>query len=127
MSLSVDGVWKVGVWAQTVWADGVWFEGARAAVIAAIGGGKSRRKKYPRRIMVHGRLYNARNANEEREILRTALERAKILVELEEPAKAEAIKQSTIQIVKRLKQVDNTEAQWLQRLREIDEELLLLI
>lgn len=77
--------------------------------------------------MVHGRLYNARNANEEREILRTALERAKILVELEEPAKAEAIKQSTVQIVKRLKQVDNTEAQWLQRLREIDEELLLLI
>ena len=28
MSLSVDGVWKVGVWAQTVWADGVWREGA---------------------------------------------------------------------------------------------------
>lgn len=26
MSLSVDGVWKVGVWAQTVWADGVWYE-----------------------------------------------------------------------------------------------------
>lgn len=28
MSLSVDGIWKVGVWAQTVWADGVWREGA---------------------------------------------------------------------------------------------------
>ena len=28
MSLSVDGVWKVGVWATTVWADGVWREGA---------------------------------------------------------------------------------------------------
>lgn len=27
MSLSVDGVWKVGVWATTVWADGVWREG----------------------------------------------------------------------------------------------------
>lgn len=28
MSLTVDGVWKVGAWATTVWADGVWHEGA---------------------------------------------------------------------------------------------------
>jgi hypothetical protein len=27
MSLSVDGVWKVGVWAQTVWATDIWREG----------------------------------------------------------------------------------------------------
>ena len=38
MSLSVDGVWKVGVWATTVWADGVWREGAPAAEETATGG-----------------------------------------------------------------------------------------
>ena len=35
MSLSVDGVWKVGVWAQTVWADGVWREGDAPAAQAS--------------------------------------------------------------------------------------------
>lgn len=49
MSLSVDGVWKVGAWATTVWADGVWREGAYippepAPEVAVQGGGGGKRK-----------------------------------------------------------------------------------
>lgn len=36
MSLSVDGIWKVGVWDQTVWAAGVWREGT--AKVATLSG-----------------------------------------------------------------------------------------
>ncbi len=49
MSLSVDGVWKVGVWATTVWADGVWREGAfvePAATGGGIGHGGKKKKVY---------------------------------------------------------------------------------
>ena len=40
MSLSVDGVWKVGTFDQTTWADGVWREG-EAAVVTTIDGAAS--------------------------------------------------------------------------------------
>ena len=47
MSLSVDGVWKVGVWATTVWADGVWQEGAAQVATPSVAGGrKPKRRRY---------------------------------------------------------------------------------
>lgn len=129
MSLSIDGVWKAGVWATTVWADGVWYEGppAPAATTTTTGGGKSRRK-YPRRIMAHGKLYTVRNPEEERQLLQALMDRAKTLAAVSpEPTEIAAVRKRIRAIERRVKAVDDSEAQWLRRLREIDEELLLLL
>lgn len=127
MSLSVDGVWKAGVWATTCWADGVWREGDPPAPVATTtsGGGKS--KRYPRRVMLRGRLYTVRNPREERELLQAALDRAKTLAAIAEPQEAAEAKRTALRFAKRAKAVEREESQWLARLRQIDEELLLLL
>ena len=129
MSLSIDGFWKAGFWSTTFWADGFWYEGAPPAPAATTttGGGKSRRK-YPRRIMAHGKLYTVRNPEEERQLLLALMDRAKTLAAVSaEPEEIAAVRRRIKTIERRVKAVDDSEAQWLRRLREIDEELLLLL
>ncbi len=78
--------------------------------------------------MVDGRLYSVRNAEEERQLLQAMLDRAKVLAEISpEPVEVKQAKKRALSIQKRMKAVDDTEARWLQRLRQIDEELLLLM
>lgn len=128
MSLSIDGFWKAGFWSTTFWADGFWYEGDPApppATTSTGGGGKS--KRYPRRVMLRGRLYTVRNPREERELLQAALDRAKTLAAIAEPQEAADAKRTALRFAKRTKAVEREESQWLARLRQIDEELLLLL
>lgn len=91
------------------------------------GGGKSRRK-YPRRVMAHGKLYTVRNPEEERQLLQALMDRAKTLAAVSaEPEEVAQVRRRIKTIERRVKAVDDSEAQWLRRLREIDEELLLLL
>jgi len=46
MSLTVDGVWKVGVWATTAWADGVWSEGVSVVPLQQRGGQSLTEKEF---------------------------------------------------------------------------------
>lgn len=101
------------------------FAGGQAAapqpeVTTSTGGGKSRR--YPRRVMVRGRLYVVRSALEERQLLQAVLDRAREAA----PASPAEVRQQ-VRIQRRLKQAEDEEAQWMARLREIDDELLLLV
>lgn len=133
MSLSVAGVWAVDVWDQTVWADGVWREGAPAVVdsVTTGGGKKRRRSKYPRRVMIDGVLHTVRNAEEERRLLQAIVERsqdaAKTAQALGDEQLAKQSSKSAVRISKRVAKVDSREDEWIRRLYEEDEELLLLI
>jgi len=129
MSLTVDGFWKAGFWSTTFWADGFWYEGAPVPPPAATtSGGGGRKRKYPRRVMAYGKLYTVRNPDEERQLLQALVDRAKTLAAISpEPDEVAAVRRRIRTIERRVKAVDDSEAQWLRRLREIDEELLLLL
>lgn len=129
MSLSVDGVWKAGVWATTVWADGVWREGAPAVVeeAAATGGGKKKRRRYPRKVLAYGQVHTVYSPDEERSLYQALLDRAKTLAAIGEPDDVREAEKRIKRVIRRLEKVDDSEAQWLSRLRELDEELLILL
>ncbi len=128
MSLSIDGVWKVGVWAQTVWADGVWYEGPPAPppTTTTVGGGGRKRKsrKYPRRAMVQGILYTVRSLEEEMALVQAMLDRA----EYQDAVSVEASTAEPVKVLRRrLKRVESEHQKWLAKLRAADEEILLLL
>lgn len=128
MSLTVDGVWKAGVWASTVWADGVWREGAAPSVdTPTTGGGSSKKKKsrkYPRRVMVRGILATVRNLEEEMALVQAMLDRA----EYQDAISAELSTAEPVKALKRrLKKVESEHQKWLAKLRQADEEILLLL
>lgn len=126
MSLAIDGVWKAGVWATTVWADGVWREGAPAE--DATGGGRSkRRRQYPRWVQIEGRRFRVNSPEEERRLLMALMERARAVEATGTHPEVRAAARRVIKIQRRLKTVDDSEAQWLRRLQEMDEELLLFL
>ena len=112
------------------------FAGKAAVVItaasAAVGGGIDRRKsKYPRRVAARGRLYVVRNADEERALLlaleQSALDQAQIANALGDEVTAMRAKKVARKITKRVEAVDDREAEWLQRLRDEDEEILTIL
>lgn len=130
MSLSVDGVWKAGVWATTVWADGVWREGApqpTPEVVTSGGGKKKRYARYPRRILMDGRLYTAHSAEDERRLLQAFLDRARETAASEPPEIAAETMKRAVRIQKRIEKAAERETQWMRRLQEMDEELLILL
>lgn len=93
--------------------------------------GKHRRYKYPRRIMVHGRVHTVRNADEERQILRAMLERAQLALEYadavnDKPA-VEQAKKRIVRIRKGLSAAEEARRMWLRRLLDEDEEILLAV
>ena len=129
MSLTVDGVWKAGVWASTVWASGVWYEPGAVPPPATptTGGGSSKKKKgrkYPRKVMVRGALYTVRNLEEELQLLQAALDRAEyqdaISVQVETAKPVQSIR-------RRIKKVESERQKWLAKLRQADEEIILLL
>jgi len=78
--------------------------------------------------MVDGRVYAVRSPEEERQLLQALMDRAKTLAAVSpEPEEVAAVRRKIRTIERRVKAVDDSEAQWLRRLREIDEELLLLM
>lgn len=97
---------------------------APAVTTPTTGGGKSKRKKWPKKVMVHGRLYTVRNREEEISLLQAALDRAQYQaavtpsLELEKPIP---------RLQKRLKKVESERDRWLKRLKQADEELILLL
>lgn len=96
-------------------------------------GAKSRRKsKYPRRISIGDRLVWVKSAEEERELLAqyvAKLEAEKARLEAKNAPKRQ-IAQAKVAVVRarrRIERVDDWEAAWLERLRQEDEEILLLL
>ena len=92
------------------------------------GSSKSKRgRKYPRWVVIDGQRFRVNSPEEERQLLLAMLDRAKEVEATAAPAEAKQARKRIIRIEKRVKAVDDSEAQWMQRLREMDEELLLLI
>jgi len=90
---------------------------------------RRRRSRYPRRVSIGGRLYWVENADEERRLLEAHL--AKVEAEAlelvrEDAPKAEVARArvKVVRAVRRVEAVDDREAQWLDRLRREDEEIL---
>lgn len=110
-----------------------------AAVVADVvrkggaGGYKRRRRyRYPRRIMVEGRTYWAKSAEEERAILEQYLARveAEALELVQNDAPPQEIAQARVQVVRAVRRLDETderETAWLDRLRREDEEILAVL
>lgn len=97
-------------------------------VVTQTGGGKKKRySRYPRRILMDGRLYTAHSAEDERQLLQAFLDRARETAASEPPEiAAETIKRA-VRIQKRIEKAAEREAQWMRRLQEMDEELLILL
>ncbi len=91
-----------------------------------------RARRYPRRVSIDGRLVWVRSAEEERALLEQYRARLEAEAERLEAADAPAqtvarAKVRVIRVERRIAKVDNREAEWLARLQEEDEELLLVL
>ena len=89
-------------------------------------GGRSR---YPRRVYVGGRQYWVQNAEEERRLLlkhQRELER-KADDATSQPAAQAAARSAAVKISRRVEAVDTREQDWLARLRDEDDEILLVL
>ena len=119
------------------WALNLGFAGSGAAapvvVETSTGGGiGKRRSKYPRRVLIGGNLVWVRSASEERELIAQYIARleaqAERLTEQQAPpAKVARARVAIVKAARRLEKVDDREAQWLARLQDEDEEILLLL
>ena len=126
MSIVTRGLGAFG----TLPTAGLGFAGLRAPA-AAIGGGKKRRSKYPRRVYINGKAHWVRNADEERELLRAHIATLEARVERETVAKGPSKAKPTLRVLrryqKRLEAVDQRADDWLAHLRAEDEEILILL
>jgi len=90
-----------------------------------------RRKGYPRRVMIDGKLYLVANAEEERALLRQwrdRVEREAMMLALE-GAPQKKIAKAKVRVVraeKRLEEASSREDDWIAKLREEDEEILMI-
>ena len=100
------------------------------------GGGKSKRRKalerrkYPRWVVINGQRYRVNSPEEERQLLQAMLDRAQEQVQQAEDAGKEPPKQAKKQarlLARRIEKAEDAEAAWLRRLREMDEELIILL
>lgn len=111
------------------------FAGKTAQVVADVsvpdGGGRgqkaSRRLRYPRRIMVDGRLYIVSSPEEERQLLESLAHRA--LVEAEEvertqPVQAAKKRRLAKRIQRRVEKAEDASQRWQEFLEQEDEEIL---
>lgn len=88
------------------------------------GGFSKRRKPYPRKVMVRGTVYTVRSWAEELSLLQAALDRA----EYQDAVSVAPETAKPVEVIKRrLKRVESEHQRWLKRLREADEELLILL
>lgn len=96
------------------------------------GRGAKGRGRYPRRVIIGGRVYWVKNAEEERRLLAdyiASLEAHKARLE-ERKAPETSVAKARVAIVRaerRLEKVDDREARWHAKLKDEDEEILLLL
>lgn len=93
-------------------------------------GGIGKKRKYPKRVYVKGRIYAVASEAEEARILRELAEeaeaQAKILEYAGDRATAEKARKAQIRLKKRAEAAEELRQQWLAFLRMEDEEILLL-
>ena len=107
---------------------------AESAVAPGAGSGAKQyaKRKYPRKVVIDGRAYTVQSAAEERELLRAyrdRLEADALRLALEESPKR-AVAQAKVRVIRaqrRLEEVDDREDAWMRRLRDEDEELLIIL
>ena len=96
--------------------------------MATEGGGRSKyRRRYPRWAQIDGKRYRVNSPEEERQLLQAMLDRARTVEATGTHAEAQQAIKRQVRLKTRIKKVDDSEAQWLERLREMDEELLVLM
>lgn len=92
------------------------------------GGGKSkRRRKYPRWVMIEGQRFRVNSPEEERALLLAMMERAREIEATGTPPEVQQAKKTLRRIKKRLPKVAQSEDDWTRQLKDMDEELLLLV
>lgn len=119
------------------WLLNLGFAGSESGVVVTeesttTGGGKKRKRtKYPRRVMLGGFLYWVNSPEEERQLLAAMAERAreqaKIAEALGDKELGTTIRKRAIRVEKRIEAVDTRESDWISRLLEEDEELLVML
>ncbi len=104
-----------------------------------LGGGKFKgkrgRDRYPRRVFIEGKSYWVKNADEERALLaayqaRLEAEKEKLETVAPTPVVAEKVRKAAIKIARVERRIEKTatrEAEWLERLRQEDDEILLMV
>lgn len=105
-----------------------------APAVTPTGGGIGKRRRYsryPRRVMVEGRLFTVRTADEERQLLQAMLERATLAQEYADavgdaPAEERARKRIA-RIQRGLKAAGEARRAWIERLLAEDEEIILAV
>ena len=106
-----------------------------AAVEERPGGGRGSKKaksKYPRRVVIDGVIYWVNSAAEERALLAKyqAKVEADALMLAVSDAPEEAVKRAKVRVKRaqaRIEAVDTREDEWLQRLRDEDEDILMVV
>lgn len=102
-------------------------------VVTALTGGGSgaKRKKYPRRVFINGRVVVVQNAAQERQLMAElsakAKEQAAIAQALGDEVIAKVIEKKAAKLERRVEAVDTRERDWLQRLRDEDEEIISIL
>ena len=108
------------------WILNLGFAAGGVASDVETGGGRSKRcRQYPRWVQIEGRRFRVNSPEEERRLLMALMERARAVEATGTHPEVQA--RRVIKIQRRLKTVDDSEAQWLRRLQEMDEELLLFL
>lgn len=98
---------------------------------AGAGKSKFRSRSYPRYVLVDGQRYRVWSPEEERQLLEALHDRAReAMVTLEGQGKAAAAKkakQRAVRIEKRIAKTSAADADWLAKLREDDELILMAL
>jgi hypothetical protein len=93
--------------------------------------GHGRKSKYPKRVTVNGKVYTVRSVAEERRLLEEMAsqtrEHATILKALGDEVSAKRAEKKAVAVQARIDDVAVAYEQWLAKLRQDDEEILLLL
>lgn len=100
--------------------------------VAKPGGiGHGKKPKYPKRVSVNGKVYTVRSVAEERRLLEELAaqnrEQAAILKALGDEVSAKRAEKKAVAVQARVDTVAIAHEQWLAKLRQDDEEILLLL
>ena len=103
------------------------FQDTAFQIAAAVRKGGARGSKYPKRVTVDGRFYTVRSRAEELELLRQLTEKANDQAAIAKALGDEVLARRIIKKAKRLETKIDARADWLARLLQEDEEILLLL
>ena len=132
--MAIGTGWAEGAWVDAGWVTEAWSQVANVAVVSTTTAGapSRRRGRYPRRVVIDGVTYWANSAAHERQLLeahRSKVE-ADALVLAITNAPADVVAKAKVKVKRaaaRVAQVDTREDEWMQRLRDEDDEILLVL